>query len=451
MKHSRLIITALLALTGLCASAADLTEQYHATFDTSQYPSGRLLAQDSGYMPLVVEGRRWDYEDNGKEFSYIIRGDTVIGGKSYKKVYQVWDDGNDSHYFASLRESDRRVYAVRDSQTQEEMLYDFALSLKLDEIEYDETHIYRTLTTTGTRCTDGNLHRNTLFSIFNTASIYETSTAYLWVEGVGAPFYQLFSPTGFRTGDEVCVFLACYQEDNCIYEYNDMFISPEIVGWPLPCKPLLRQGRRWNYRYCAADVSQQVDVRQWLEGDTTVAGNKYMKLYEVRGDEGAHVRGLLREDSCYIYWYDQEANTERLVMKQGMGKNEQMELCIPAAAQENCRMVLARNIGSADYTYRRQGFETPSGDTILWIEGIGYEDCGLSFGPDHGCYELLSVCDGDECIYGTEIVVPPLPDEIVAPKVSRTASSVLYDLQGRRVQGTPQRGLYIRDGKKVLK
>ena len=36
-----------------------------------------------------------------------------------------------------------------------------------------------------------------------------------------------------------------------------------------------------------------------------------------------------------------------------------------------------------------------------------------------------------------------------APQVVKT-NSVNYDLNGRKVSGKPQRGLYIKDGKKVI-
>ena len=93
-----------------------------------------------------------------------------------------------------------------------------------------------------------------------------------------------------------------------------------------------------------------------------------------------------------------------------------------------------------------------------WVEGIG---CSLS-GPYNDIYpsklssgitdeSVLSVYDGDELIFEE--------DDFMAPAVTaiRTVScdtpdksTSLFDLSGRRLTVTPQRGVYIREGKKYV-
>ena len=80
-------------------------------------------AQDK-YYPLVEEGKEWviyndyymdDYETPLEERepyrTYTITGDTIIQGKSYKKLYamceRVFGD-KDVHYFCALREEERK-------------------------------------------------------------------------------------------------------------------------------------------------------------------------------------------------------------------------------------------------------------------------------------------------------------------------------------------------------
>ena len=57
--------------------------------------------------------------------------------------------------------------------------------------------------------------------------------------------------------------------------------------------------------------------------------------------------------------------------------------------------------------------------------------------------------DGD--LYNT--LQNPIATGIYSPKQSsrQSADSPLFDLQGHRLRGTPQRGLYIREGRKVIK
>ena len=94
------------------------------------------------YHPFVEEGKEWviyndyymdDYETPLEERepyrTYTITGDTIIQGKSYKKLYamceRVFGD-KDVHYFCALREEERKVYRVSAGCEDEKMLYDFA-------------------------------------------------------------------------------------------------------------------------------------------------------------------------------------------------------------------------------------------------------------------------------------------------------------------------------------
>ncbi len=98
-------------------------------------------AQDK-YYPFIEEGKEWiiyndyymdDYETPLEERepyrTYTITGDTIIQGKSYKKLYamceRVFGD-KDVHYFCALREEERKVYRVSAGCEDEKMLYDFA-------------------------------------------------------------------------------------------------------------------------------------------------------------------------------------------------------------------------------------------------------------------------------------------------------------------------------------
>lgn len=69
------------------------------------------------YQPMVVEGRRWDI---GVDRSYIIEGDTIFEGQTFKKVYD-YDFMDDNHeqlyrkdYYCAVREEDKKVYILVD-------------------------------------------------------------------------------------------------------------------------------------------------------------------------------------------------------------------------------------------------------------------------------------------------------------------------------------------------
>ena len=87
-----------------------------------------------------------------------------------------------------------------------------------------------------------------------------------------------------------------------------------------------------------------------------------------------------------------------------------------------------------------------------WIEGIGG-----NAGIEHPCmwslrgyyYEFLSVYDDDECVFRAQDLWNHVSS--VTPMVIKGSqdSSPVFDLQGRRV-ANPQKGIYIRNGKKMV-
>ena len=107
-----------------------------------------ISAQDK-YYPLVEEGKRWEIynftitkrytsEEHVPYRTYVIKGDSVINDRIYKKLFvtcrYVYND-EESHYFAALSERDMRVYSIRSGSMEEQLLYDFNL-MKDDTYNY---------------------------------------------------------------------------------------------------------------------------------------------------------------------------------------------------------------------------------------------------------------------------------------------------------------------------
>ena len=96
----------------------------------------------------------------------------------------------------------------------------------------------------------------------------------------------------------------------------------------------------------------------------------------------------------------------------------------------------------------------------VWVEGIG----SAFSGPFGGVRveaswlkitgKLLSVYDGDECIFTYEDFTKEAyhSEPVVINAVQVSNSPVpLFDLSGRRIQGEPRKGVYVRGGKKYVK
>ena len=92
-----------------------------------------LFAQGDNYIPFVEEGKVWycgyshpdvtfhataeDPSAKGIDCIFTMQGDTVINGKTYKKVYCQFKEyygDEDLHYYCAVREEDYRVYIVEE-------------------------------------------------------------------------------------------------------------------------------------------------------------------------------------------------------------------------------------------------------------------------------------------------------------------------------------------------
>jgi hypothetical protein len=104
-----------------------------------------------------------------------------------------------------------------------------------------------------------------------------------------------------------------------------------------------------------------------------------------------------------------------------------------------------------------------SGDEIryqyfvdVWIEGVGswgsnpFAAKTTSPKPDpiFGSYYVVVSCIIDEkCLFDYDWMV--IPSSVQETEKSIPKGSI-YDLSGRKVQGKPQKGVYIQNGKKVV-
>ena len=83
-----------------------------------------------------------------------------------------------------------------------------------------------------------------------------------------------------------------------------------------------------------------------------------------------------------------------------------------------------------------------------WIEGIGSLKYGI-IGRREFYYDtwgwLVKCTDGEEVLYSSDSTVG-IPKTLM----HKSTDNAAYDLQGRRLTTPPQRGVYVRDGRKVV-
>ena len=145
-------------------------------------------AEEAEYTPLVDESLMWSYCDVVKQevdqydltyTRYYFKGDTVINGTTYKKLYQEDCDGAIG-YVAAMREDGVKVYMADNElpDAGEKLIYDFGLSVgdDMDGNELQDAGLVQT--------EDGERMR------FD----FEFDT---WIEGIGSlerPLHEPLSP-----------------------------------------------------------------------------------------------------------------------------------------------------------------------------------------------------------------------------------------------------------------
>lgn len=245
--------------------------------------------------------------------------------------------------------------------------------------------------------------------------------------------------------------------------------------------PLVVEGRTWNQVSLILERPESEstpgyykDIRgRWgravygvdsytIKGDIIMDGIVYKKLLST---DGEFICGL-REEDGRVYergWAWDPTGPEVLlfdfnaqpgdifddgIIGGGMGKMQ--------VKQVKSVMIGGKSRRCLEMWEYEEGVEIIDGLADYWIEGIGCMN-----GPyfpfwwemtSPQCL-LLSCYDGDKCIFNIEDFLASFPTSM-NPAVDAhhyiDPDTPIYDIQGRRVQGTPKKGVYMQNGKKVI-
>lgn len=240
--------------------------------------------------------------------------------------------------------------------------------------------------------------------------------------------------------------------------------------------PLVVEGRTWNLVSliptevpglesspgCYKDIKGRwgrpvfgVDTYT-LKGDTIMGGVTYTKLLF----NEVFFSGL-REKESRVYSRSSEKYPEVVVfdfnIQQGsIIKDTEDEECCLQVKQVKDVIIGGKDRRCYEMWYYEEGEDVIDGLADYWIEGIG---CMNGPGSPFWCYVigpqslLLSCYDGDECIFNIEDFLASFPTSM-NPAVDAhhyiDPDTPIYDIQGRRVQGIPKKGVYMQNGKKVI-
>jgi hypothetical protein len=416
------------------------------------------------YRPLVKEGKVWNMHGSmplpelqlygAHPFQYLLQGDTLIDTKTFKKLHLIdnfcfHDDS--LRYIGAVIEEGHKVYMVYPDKVKPVQLYDFDLEPGTVH-EFDNNfrvqikHRYCFLINSTVRYAQS--------AMYTYPPETEAVPCHPWyLEGVGSvrdmdPFRYDGSFTMRNT------VISCYEDGVCLYYENE--IDQSVMVDPA-YHPLLRQGRTWTRSAEAGKTDGNGNVI--VRGDTVMDyqpeyGLKkvYQKVFRkspgLYGDERYHYFGAMREEGKKVWLVQAGKSCEQgqLMFDFGLNVNEETE-----TAEGKARVISVDSVISAGRRYCQLTLRTnDTGRLVHWTEGIG-GDAGIlrSFLGNGQEESPLYVFDGDECIY-IYSDVNPVTDGIQASSLPAHTAGALFGLQGRRLMHRPSRGMYIRDGKKVV-
>ena len=470
------------------------------------------MAQQTGYTPFVEEGKVWHMlYDNPEaagmypsyEFCYFIKGDTMIADWSCMKLYVYNEDNNKTtDYKMAIYEKGRKVYFIPKETTESYILYDFSIPVRAVTNVADAIHPEWKINmrNNGERniATDGISRHCLLVNRIGDPEGNITQEGYpsgWWIEGIGSelgPFNTwLFKAEGNSFFMSYCeingqrVFTLSDFKKNTAQEY-----FPEGTRWTEIRLDTLKYDS-WYSRVGDEWVPNFETVEYYVKGvyieENWDGANTFTCVYSSGLEWGDSLTFMIwegtynEENSCVMVTIPTFFDGE-LAISPGMayqfGWDVGKKLYYQNIEGANCDCVPPKGIydfGSIDEIKERYfGGARPlkyidlNGTRI--IQGIGvieWHSGECIFGP----VEPYAVGDQhhSECHYRSMLVhferdgevlydVWPEPEKTDGienivnshPSTRNAQSPIYHDLSGRCTT-RPVKGVYIRQGQKVVK
>ena len=227
--------------------------------------------------------------------------------------------------------------------------------------------------------------------------------------------------------------------------------------------PFVVEGKTWEVEYRGNwNGWTELEILM-LDGDTLINGQTYKKMYGTWHNSGnVEYKGAFRELDRKVYFLPSSAHEEVLYYDFTLHVGDTYTLFMDkgTAYESECQyeVYVDDTLYCCEHALHRLGLYYPNeeltyiGPNIYsWIEGVGSicgpEFCTVPNWTGSNVY-LLSCRIGEQYIYrNTEMKVESLSP---SPGPIRRGDDAMYDLQGRRLNAVPERGLYIQGGRKII-
>ena len=215
-------------------------------------------------------------------------------------------------------------------------------------------------------------------------------------------------------------------------------------------EPIAMDGKEWviTYEIPGAEESYISVIREWIEGDTIVDGIACKKLYTVSpwggGDDNLEV-GYCRQDSEKFY------KNGKLMFDLGLQVGD--TLFLDGYELYGSGYYVVHDV---DYVVLQDGisrkrltvlFDEAGFEADFWVEGIGSLNMGIYSNQFRAPGLHIKAVN---CLYNGHLIYET-PNSNIEEHVYKPSPvfEPYYDLQGRKV-AHPTRGIYIKDGRKVV-
>ena len=444
-------------------------------------------------MNLLPDGRIWYLYNTGKAdyFGYMcIEGDTIVGGKPCKILWQHWKDNvitnGITYAYSCLYQEGKRIYSYDSQNGKFNLRYDYGANVG-DTIKWGrEPCDTLVVTAVDSVCLrDTYLRRVTYLNISKKKAYpYETHDGYVgqWIEGIGGDKGVDSRP--YESGSYFLRLKDCREGEDVICDSR--LFSEEAEWYNLR---MLSFNPVWSYLISSGEapcpaVNETVGrkgVRMLLGGGGGWHGTIPCIILDVRTSDAQMPEGTRHELAMYEkggrvflseYDYDNYMHDIHPDIDSPYKTRERRfayyhlllyDFTLGVGDRYPCRgEVYVRETGTLttrDGISRRTLLLT---NGLVIVEGIGCINSPLglfayqnteegqaidakgtlaSFGYVNKDGGIDSVYENGDMVLDN---IKPHHQEDILPEA-------ILDLQGRRLQGTPQKGIYIRNGRKYVK
>ena len=421
----------------------------------------------------VIDGRSWEYNvnklSNKWKIRFTINGDTIFDGTSCKKMY--YSDSTQTLLSGYIYETDNHdiyIYNVLPDEVLELNVFmhktgwqkttSFGLSVgdnvpsmlfHGDSYSSNNYKVYSEDEIT----VKGRKYKRWLVSDF-----YDRYRSYV-VEGIGNNRYGIFCYIhDYPAGLPHYGIAAVYDGEECIFESKDFTINTEKAvvegrSWNYSCGPF-NDRRTVSFTVGTDTVFEKTKCKKLLftdNGVTTLGGY----IYET-SDNKVFIYNLVEIEHGYMLHHDGWKMTQNFSMIMD-------DAILDIDNKYKYRVEKIDTICVKGKKLRRWHSlvdkENPDVSAIRVVEGIGSNNSGIfryfseQAIPESYPYMIFLSCyDGDECIFESkDFYADAITNNINTVKhtSNNPTKSIFFDLQGRKVQN-PTKGVYIKDGKKVV-